>query len=775
MQTFYILGVVPPSGDSPPSGSSAPAAEASNTESASLPTGTTIKTEPKLSVGAVLKKIQAAKKAKKIKKIKVKPPQLPNNNHPAYGKMVTAAILAMGKNGSSHDAIVGYIRANWNVKSDTDRRTRVANAIKAGVRNGIYVRSRRRIKLAPAAAEHLAAPTRRAAAARGATSMSRGIKVERTTADHATAQLDHGIKPEPATAEHPAGQPTQRGPPTTPKREKNDKSMKTDLAFVAPRSFRGLYLPGYAHMAGLIEGNADTRDLVWREENQQPIPYAPHANFNQEQCIRAYQALKLIFQFFGRIHPPVRPYWAPPGPEKLQVSPLRALHLPRYGHVAEFVEADPDTMDVMWKEQNGVAVPHLEQMKPLEKRKRANHVLKDILAVCDLPYRQEWFPVLENGQGLETSANKMTDHQVEIRREVNEQNREGRGKGSQEPNHNGNGKGNPKAKSKKTQVQDGRGDEREHMNFYPLCALQLGKYKDVAPIIESHADTCTLLWRRTNLKPYEAVPHFLCEDATEEQEVRANHAIEVAFRSCNLNLKAENRVRSFPKNRGLQERWFPLVVQQRDEEVRLAEAHRAKRTAVKSKTDRIVFFDIDTSMEEHRAQNSKYACDPDPKWKRDTHELESQSSKRARIDVEQSDIDEVVNHLIWSTIAGEGDDIEDDGIHVGPQRVSLRDPLSMLRIRTPVKGRGCRHLGCFDLDTYVRLNESLPKFKCPVCDAKLTDDTGNLLEDSFFKALLDTYPAADTVWVYADGTHSAEWHGFKTTNTTSEFIILDDD
>ncbi|KAJ3040366.1 hypothetical protein HDV00_011022 [Rhizophlyctis rosea] len=102
----------------------------------------------------------------------------------------------------------------------------------------------------------------------------------------------------------------------------------------------------------------------------------------------------------------------------------------------------------------------------------------------------------------------------------------------------------------------------------------------------------------------------------------------------------------------------------------MAEAFKDKRAAIKSTTDRIVFFDIATSLEEHRAQKSKYACDPDSQQQTGTEEDERQS-KRARIDAEQSDIEEIVDHLIWSTIAGKEDDIEEDGIHVGAQRQSV--------------------------------------------------------------------------------------------------------
>lgn len=68
-------------------------------------------------------------------------------------------------------------------------------------------------------------------------------------------------------------------------------------------------------------------------------------------------------------------------------------------------------------------------------------------------------------------------------------------------------------------------------------------------------------------------------------------------------------------------------------------------------------------------------------------------------------------------------------------RVSLRCPLSQARITKPARGNECRHIQCFDLDTYLTINKNNPKFKCPVCNR--TVSTSELVIDSFFKSLLE--------------------------------------
>lgn len=47
--------------------------------------------------------------------------------------------------------------------------------------------------------------------------------------------------------------------------------------------------------------------------------------------------------------------------------------------------------------------------------------------------------------------------------------------------------------------------------------------------------------------------------------------------------------------------------------------------------------------------------------------------------------------------------------------VNLRCPMSGSRMKTAGRFRGCVHMGCFDLETFVGLNERSRKWQCPIC------------------------------------------------------------
>ena len=69
----------------------------------------------------------------------------------------------------------------------------------------------------------------------------------------------------------------------------------------------------------------------------------------------------------------------------------------------------------------------------------------------------------------------------------------------------------------------------------------------------------------------------------------------------------------------------------------------------------------------------------------------------------------VVNHL------GGGD----DDFSVGSMRLSLQCTLSHARVTTPARATECRHLECFDLESYLQCQRvaRVPKWKCPTCSA----------------------------------------------------------
>lgn len=61
----------------------------------------------------------------------------------------------------------------------------------------------------------------------------------------------------------------------------------------------------------------------------------------------------------------------------------------------------------------------------------------------------------------------------------------------------------------------------------------------------------------------------------------------------------------------------------------------------------------------------------------------------------------------------------DSDIVVTDLDVSLTDPLSMARIKTPVRGVDCKHFGCMDLEVFLQYQQRHREWKCAVCSELL--------------------------------------------------------
>lgn len=58
----------------------------------------------------------------------------------------------------------------------------------------------------------------------------------------------------------------------------------------------------------------------------------------------------------------------------------------------------------------------------------------------------------------------------------------------------------------------------------------------------------------------------------------------------------------------------------------------------------------------------------------------------------------------------------DSDIMEGESRISLNCPIGLTRIKTPVKGRTCKHFQCFDFDNFIEINCNRPLWRCPHCN-----------------------------------------------------------
>uniref|UniRef100_A0A8C8BYI0 SP-RING-type domain-containing protein n=1 Tax=Oncorhynchus tshawytscha TaxID=74940 RepID=A0A8C8BYI0_ONCTS len=58
----------------------------------------------------------------------------------------------------------------------------------------------------------------------------------------------------------------------------------------------------------------------------------------------------------------------------------------------------------------------------------------------------------------------------------------------------------------------------------------------------------------------------------------------------------------------------------------------------------------------------------------------------------------------------------EDGVEQTAIRVSLKCPITFRRIQLPARGHDCRHIQCFDLESYLQLNCERGTWRCPVCN-----------------------------------------------------------
>ncbi|KAK7059008.1 E3 SUMO-protein ligase pli1 [Paramarasmius palmivorus] len=96
---------------------------------------------------------------------------------------------------------------------------------------------------------------------------------------------------------------------------------------------------------------------------------------------------------------------------------------------------------------------------------------------------------------------------------------------------------------------------------------------------------------------------------------------------------------------------------------------------------------------------------------------------------------------------------EDDDIVAGPQKMSLKCPLSFMRVTTPCRSSKCVHSQCFDATSWFSVMEQTTTYLCPVCERVL--DWKDLIIDGAFDEILKACPeSVEDVMVEADG----EWH-----------------
>ncbi|KIW00711.1 hypothetical protein, variant [Verruconis gallopava] len=97
---------------------------------------------------------------------------------------------------------------------------------------------------------------------------------------------------------------------------------------------------------------------------------------------------------------------------------------------------------------------------------------------------------------------------------------------------------------------------------------------------------------------------------------------------------------------------------------------------------------------------------------------------------------------------------KDPDIVVSSSVMSLKDPVSYMRISVPCRSDVCSHHQCFDAASFLQLQEQAPTWTCPICN-KVVSFEGLVVDQYFEDILQNTSSSTYQVTVEPDGRWSA--------------------
>lgn len=84
------------------------------------------------------------------------------------------------------------------------------------------------------------------------------------------------------------------------------------------------------------------------------------------------------------------------------------------------------------------------------------------------------------------------------------------------------------------------------------------------------------------------------------------------------------------------------------------------------------------------------------------------------------------------------------------QVLSLKCPLTYMRLNVPCRGMSCTHIQCFDTTSYLQLQEQGPQWLCPICNKSAKFE--QLAIDEYVKDILENTPKSlEAVTIETDG------------------------
>ncbi|KAK3356979.1 PINIT domain-containing protein [Lasiosphaeria hispida] len=108
------------------------------------------------------------------------------------------------------------------------------------------------------------------------------------------------------------------------------------------------------------------------------------------------------------------------------------------------------------------------------------------------------------------------------------------------------------------------------------------------------------------------------------------------------------------------------------------------------------------------------------------------------------------------------------------QNLSLKCPLTYMRLNLPCRGLSCSHIQCFDATSYLQLQEQGPQWICPICNKSAPFD--QLAVDEYVREILaNTSDSTEQVTIEPDGEWAVPGARKMIEPKTHESNLVDDD
>ncbi|KAL7945736.1 PINIT domain-containing protein [Trichoderma barbatum] len=117
---------------------------------------------------------------------------------------------------------------------------------------------------------------------------------------------------------------------------------------------------------------------------------------------------------------------------------------------------------------------------------------------------------------------------------------------------------------------------------------------------------------------------------------------------------------------------------------------------------------------------------------------------------------------------------QDPDVVATSQVLSLKCPLSYMRLDVPCRSLSCTHLQCFDATSYLQLQEQGPQWLCPICNKSAPFE--QLAVDNYVKVILEkTSKSLETVTIEPNGKWSSKPPKEETSSRPNGAALEDDD